>query len=141
MSDHVFQNYREQMIKEFHEAFDAAIQEEPTIELVNLRRKLIEEEATELILALDNIAACLEQGIEIKKEDWIETLDGMADLQVVLSGTCVALKPLFNFHKAFLRVHESNMSKLGADGKPILRDDGKVLKGPNYKPPVLEDLV
>ena len=39
------------------------------------------------------------------------------------------------------RVHESNMSKLGLDGKPIRRSDGKILKGPNYQPPNLSDLV
>ena len=43
--------------------------------------------------------------------------------------------------EALCRVHESNMSKLGEDGKPIYREDGKVLKGPNYKPPYLQDLV
>ena len=43
--------------------------------------------------------------------------------------------------EALNRVHVSNMSKLGEDGKPIYRDDGKVLKGPNYKPPELSDLV
>jgi predicted HAD superfamily Cof-like phosphohydrolase len=44
--------------------------------------------------------------------------------------------------EALNRVHESNMSKLGEDGKPIYREkDGKVLKGPNYKPPILSDLV
>ena len=42
--------------------------------------------------------------------------------------------------EALDRVHESNMSKLDKDGKPIYRDDGKVLKGPNYKPPDLSDL-
>ena len=42
--------------------------------------------------------------------------------------------------EALDRVHQSNMSKLGEDGKPVYRDDGKVLKGPNYKPPTLEDL-
>ena len=42
--------------------------------------------------------------------------------------------------EALDRVHKSNMSKLGDDGKPIYREDGKVLKGPNYKPPNLEDL-
>ena len=42
--------------------------------------------------------------------------------------------------EALNRVHESNMSKLGEDGQPIYREDGKVLKGPNYKPPYLEDL-
>ena len=42
--------------------------------------------------------------------------------------------------EALDRVHKSNMSKLDEDGKPIYRDDGKVLKGPNYKPPDLSDL-
>ena len=42
--------------------------------------------------------------------------------------------------EALNRVHESNMSKLDEDGNPIYREDGKVLKGPNYKPPNLEDL-
>ena len=42
--------------------------------------------------------------------------------------------------EALDRVHKSNMSKLGEDGNPIYREDGKVLKGPNYKPPTLEDL-
>ena len=45
------------------------------------------------------------------------------------------------FMEAFNRVHLSNMSKLGADGKPIYREDGKVLKGPNYKKPDLSDLM
>ena len=47
----------------------------------------------------------------------------------------------WDLDEAMYRVHESNMSKLGEDGKPIYRKDGKVLKGPNYEPPNLEDLV
>tara|TARA_Y100000356_G_C11175172_1_gene243624 strand:- start:34 stop:411 length:378 start_codon:yes stop_codon:yes gene_type:complete len=47
----------------------------------------------------------------------------------------------WDLDEAMHRVHESNMSKLGLDGKPIRREDGKVLKGPNYKPPTLTDLV
>ncbi len=47
----------------------------------------------------------------------------------------------WDLDEAMYRVHESNMSKLDKDGKPIYRDDGKVLKGPNYAPPTLEDLV
>ena len=47
----------------------------------------------------------------------------------------------WNLDEAMHRVHESNMSKLDEYGKPILREDGKVLKGPNYQPPNLEDLV
>jgi len=46
-----------------------------------------------------------------------------------------------NYIEAFRRVHNSNMSKLSEDGKPILREDGKVLKGPNYREPKLDDLV
>ena len=47
----------------------------------------------------------------------------------------------WDLDEAMYRVHESNMSKLDEHGKPVLREDGKVLKGPNYKPPNLEDLV
>ncbi len=47
----------------------------------------------------------------------------------------------WDLDEALNRVHESNMSKLDEDGKPIYREDGKVLKGPNYKPPDLSDLV
>jgi len=47
----------------------------------------------------------------------------------------------WDLDEAMHRVHESNMSKLSEDGKPIYRDDGKVLKGPNYAPPNLNDLV
>lgn len=53
----------------------------------------------------------------------------------------VEILPAGGFEDAFTRVHLSNMSKLGEDGKPIRREDGKVLKGPNYAPPVLEDLI
>lgn len=47
----------------------------------------------------------------------------------------------WDIEQALRRVHKSNMSKLGEDGKPIYREDGKVLKGPNYQPPNLQDLV
>jgi len=47
----------------------------------------------------------------------------------------------WDLEQALRRVHKSNMSKLGNDGKPVKRKDGKVLKGPNYKPPDLSDLV
>ena len=53
----------------------------------------------------------------------------------------LSLVPHDTFAEAFRRVHESNMSKLGDDGEPIRREDGKILKGPNYKPPFLEDII
>jgi len=47
----------------------------------------------------------------------------------------------WDLDEALNRVHQSNMSKLGEDGKPLRREDGKILKGPNYKEPNLTDLV
>ena len=68
-----------------------------------------------------------------------ETLKELADLVYV----CYQYAENMNWFldEALNRIHLSNMSKLGEDGKPILRKDGKVLKGPNYKPPDLSDLI
>ena len=69
----------------------------------------------------------------------VEALKELADLVYV----CYQYAENMNWFldEALHRVHESNMSKLGEDGKPIYREDGKVLKGPNYKPPNLTDLI
>ena len=65
--------------------------------------------------------------------DLIETADALGDLKYVVEGAAlvfgIPLEPVF------MEIHRSNMSKLGTDGKPIYREDGKVLKGPNYTPP------
>ena len=68
-----------------------------------------------------------------------EALKELADLVYV----CYQYAENMNWYldEALDRVHKSNMSKLDEDGHPIYRDDGKVLKGPNYKPPNLTDLV
>ena len=66
-------------------------------------------------------------------------LKELCDLQYVLSGAAVALG--LDIQVAFNRVHDSNMSKLDDNGKPVYREDGKIIKGPNYRPPNLEDLV
>lgn len=62
----------------------------------------------------------------------------LADLLYVIYGMAVTFD--LPIDEVFERVHQSNMSKLGDDGKPLYRDDGKVLKGPNYQPPKLDDL-
>ena len=69
----------------------------------------------------------------------VECLKELADLVYVCYQYAVNMG--WDLDEAMYRVHESNMSKLDEDGKPIYREDGKVLKGPNYKPPNLEDLV
>ena len=68
-----------------------------------------------------------------------ETLKELADLVYV----CYQYAENMNWFldEALNRIHESNMSKLDEDGKPIRREDGNVLKGPNYKPPNLSDLI
>jgi len=67
-----------------------------------------------------------------------ERLKELCDILYVVYG--FGHRSLEDVDAAFNRVHESNMSKLGDDGKPLYREDGKVLKGPNYKPPYLGDL-
>jgi predicted HAD superfamily Cof-like phosphohydrolase len=76
---------------------------------------------------------------EVAEADTVENLTKeLADLLYVTIGFAVTFGlPLC---EVFERVHQSNMSKLGEDGKPIYREDGKVLKGPNYQPPQLDDL-
>ena len=72
-------------------------------------------------------------------EGYEEELKELADLVYVCFQYAENME--WDLEKALDRVHTSNMSKLGLDGKPIRRADGKVLKGPNYQPPNLKDLV
>ncbi len=132
---------REDYIKEFHNAFGVEVNAEPTVKLLKLRRSLIDEETKELFADIDAAIAHLEAGTPVPHALYVNMLRELSDVQVVLSGTSVSVKPLQRLDEAFVRVHESNMSKLGEDGKPIYREDGKVLKGPNYHKPDLTDLV
>ena len=68
-----------------------------------------------------------------------DALKELADLVYVCYQYAENMK--WSLDEALDRVHKSNMSKLGEDGKPVYREDGKVLKGPNYKPPTLTDLI
>lgn len=103
---------------------------DPDDEIVqDLQLTLIKEEFTELMEAHLN---------EDTEEDKINTLKELADLVFVCYQYAIARN--WNLDTAMKRVFESNMSKL-VDGKPLRREDGKILKGPNYKPPFLDDLV
>jgi predicted HAD superfamily Cof-like phosphohydrolase len=130
---------REDVVAEFHKAFNHPINADLTKDLIALRFHLIDEEFNELRDELAVALADLDSYGRVNDKTKTRILKEMADLQYVLSGLAVVMGlPL---HVAFNRVHKSNMSKLGLDGKPILREDGKILKGPNYAPPDLEDLV
>lgn len=118
------------MLHEFHQKFGAAINQPMTKELCDLRETLILEEAKEVVgeLTPSEYMSNLDQRKRLTKE--------LADLMYVTIGTAVTFGlPL---KEVFEEVHKSNMSKLGDDGKPIYREDGKVLKGPNYKEPDLD---
>ena len=119
-------------VKEFHETYGLPVKDVPHItdEKTNqLRINLLQEELDELSEALAN-------------NDIVEVLDALTDLQYVLDGAYLS----FGLHglkeSAFNEVQRSNMSKLGADGKPIVREeDGKILKGPNYSAPDIKQFL
>jgi len=124
-----------QMVREFHERFSVALDRtefHPWAfgKLLEHRRELIREEYRELV---DEIYV-------LPKDVNFERITKEAcDLIYVLVGMLEAFG--INSDEAFRLVHESNMSKLGPDGEPIYRDDGKVVKGPNYRPPDLSGVV
>lgn len=124
------------MMEEFHRAFGHPVNQPELInslDFVKLRNALHKEEWKEL---RDELL----DGILFKNINPNLLKEG-ADLLYVLLGTFVSLGLGDQLMEAYRRVHLSNMSKLGEDGKPIYREDGKVLKGPNYQPPNLDDLV
>ena len=71
----------------------------------------------------------------IKNNDMIEVADALGDMLYILCGTIITHGMQDVIDEVFEEIQRSNMSKLGSDGKPIYREDGKVLKGPNYFKP------
>ena len=67
--------------------------------------------------------------------DMVEVADALGDMLYILCGTILEHGMQHKIEEVFNEIQRSNMSKLGEDGKPIYRDDGKVLKGPNYFKP------
>jgi len=111
------------------EVFGQEVHCEPTLrdrDTQDLRVDLIAEELEELEVALAN-------------KDIIEVGDALTDLLYVVYGAGHAFG--IDLDECFLEVHDSNMSKLGEDGRPIYREDGKVMKGPNYFSPNLRAII
>lgn len=130
------------MLKEFHQAFGHPINKEPDRKEIDLRMNLINEEFEESINELSDLWDFNDEKNKGSEQEINYTryklTKELSDLLYVIYGTAVSFGlPL---DEVFKRVHESNMSKLGEDGKPIYREDGKVLKGSNYKPVDLTDL-
>ena len=116
--------------REFREAY--ALTQSPSVQVRSRQRNLITEEFKEFLEAEGQLYLTSSKVRE-------NCLKELADLVYVCYQYAVNMG--WDLDKAMERVHESNMSKLDEYGKPIYREDGKVLKGPNYKPPNLEDLV
>lgn len=111
-----------ELVEDFHAATGAPINRRLTDAEYNLRCRLIGEEWAEFSEEIGSLDLG-DPGEALLKE--------ACDLVYVIVGTMVALG--YDFDEAFRRVHYSNMSKMGEDGKPVKREDGKVIKGPNYK--------
>ena len=116
-------------VKTFMETFGQEVKNKPslsTYKINSLRYDLIKEELEELKIAIEN-------------KDLLEVADALTDILYVTYGAGHAFG--IDLNKCFEEVQNSNMSKLGEDGKPIYNESGKVMKGPNYFKPNLKKFV
>ncbi len=116
----------------FHKTFGMGISETMRANLGNdtnmLRFNLMDEENKEYLEAAQN-------------NNLVEVADALGDMLYILCGTILEHGMQYKIEEVFDEIQRSNMSKLGADGKPIYRDDGKVLKGPDYFRPNLQEVL
>ena len=127
--DRILSNFGK--VKEFMDAFGQEVvtkPEWPDAKTMELRMDLIEEEVEEFNDACFNASGSL-----------VDIADALSDILYVVYGAGHAFG--IDLDKCFTEVHRSNMSKLGEDGKPIYREDGKVLKGKNFTEPNLKEVL
>jgi predicted HAD superfamily Cof-like phosphohydrolase len=128
-------------VREFHVAFGqpapAAPPLTPSPDLVRLRMRLIREEYEEVMAELTKLmrAKSPDEAIQVYRD----LLKELSDLRYVVEGCAVALG--LPIEEAYAEVHRSNMSKLDTDGTPVVRSDGKALKGPLYTPADMQQFV
>ncbi|SDM96707.1 pyrophosphohydrolase domain-containing protein [Kriegella aquimaris] len=119
-------------VEVFHKSFGLGVSENMKANLGAdknlLRFNLMDEENKEYFEAANN-------------NDLIEVADALGDMLYILCGTILEHGMQHKIEEVFEEIQRSNMSKLGADGKPIYREDGKVLKGPNYFKPNIQDVL
>jgi len=119
-------------VEKFHDTFGIPNEYAPKAdisnELIDLRFKLMAEENEEYLEAAKN-------------GDLVEVADALGDMMYILCGTILSHGMQHKIEEVFEEIQRSNMSKLGEDGKPIYREDGKVLKGPNYFKPNIAKII
>jgi len=134
----------QEMVREFHEVFRHPTPGELTPvddATADLRVELIREEFEELLVALSGVEANVTTRIwnhggstDLPYEpDLVEIADALGDLIYVVYGAAICHG--IDLDAVVAEIHRSNMSKLGEDGQPIRREDGKTLKGPDFFPP------
>lgn len=119
-------------VKEFHHAFGIGYSETPKGDLGEnknmLRFNLMKEENEEYLEAVQN-------------DDQVEIADALGDMLYILCGTIIEHGLQHKIEAVFDEIQRSNMSKLDEQGKPIYREDGKVMKGPNYFKPDFSEIL
>mgnify|MGYP001327834843 CR=1 FL=1 len=118
-------------VKIFMKTFGQEVKEKSSFssdKINELRFNLIKEELEELRTAIDT-------------KNLVEVADALGDMLYILCGTIIEHGMQHKIEEVFDEIQRSNMSKLGADGKPIYREDGKVLKGPNYFKPNIKEIL
>lgn len=144
--------YHDTPVVEFHEAFGAPVAWSPQIpptDRIALRCKLLVEEVLEFCEASGLMVSVyydpasgkhqFEFDEDTHERSLVSAADALTDIRYVTDGA--ALEWGIPLEKCLREVHRSNMSKLGEDGKPLLRTDGKILKGPNFTLPDLESIL
>ena len=119
-------------VREFHTAFGLGTNDKPTANIGEdrnlLRFNLMKEENEEYIEAAN-------------RGDLVEVADALGDMLYILAGTIIEHGMQYKISEVFDEIQRSNMSKLGEDGKPIYREDGKVLKGSHYFKPNIQEIL
>ena len=119
-------------VEKFHDTFgipnEYAPKTDVSKEIIALRHRLMAEENEEY----------LEAALE---GDSVEVADALGDMMYILCGTILSHGMQHIIEEVFEEIQASNMSKLGADGKPIYRADGKVMKGPSYFKPNIKAIL
>lgn len=115
----------------FHKTFGHPVASEPTLihrDRFFLRNDLMKEENEEYVEACD-------------QENLVEVADALGDMLYILCGTILEHGMQHKIEEVFNEIQGSNMSKLGVDGNPVLRADGKILKGPGYYKPNISKII
>jgi predicted HAD superfamily Cof-like phosphohydrolase len=120
-----------EMVGDFHTVFDQKDGNKPRLISTNegkLRYSLQAEENNEYLEA-------------VEAGDLVGIADALGDQLYIIYGTILKHGLQHKIEEVFREIHRSNMSKLGADGKPIYREDGKILKGPSYFRPNIKSII